>query len=253
MKLKELLNKLIEVQKKIGVLEPMICGGVPRDKVLNRIKKISDLDITNGTNTIDYLSQEFATELKKNYNIVRKTMPDGHSSIYLGSLKIDFSSNFVLPNINKLLFNIGINNPTDMQREIYSRDFTCNSLLLSLDLKKINDITKVALKDIKNKKIRTCLSPDITLVSNKNRVIRSIYLASKLDFSIDNSIIDFVKQHPESVKIASEKSLIEKLEESFNYDADKASFYLSKMNLWNHIPITDKVNPYYIKYKGKNV
>lgn len=248
MKLQELLHILQEVQKKIGVLPAYIVGGTPRDRYLGNLDNISDLDITNGTKTIDYLSQEFASELKKKYNIERKTMSDGHSSIFIGNLKIDFSSNFNAPNIDSILKKQGIKNPTDMQKEMFSRDFTCNALLLSLDLKNVVDPTNKGFKDIKDKKIKTCLSPDITLVVNKNRVIRSIYLASKLNFSIDDSIIKYVQKNPESVKISTSKTLSEKLNDAFKYDADKAVYYLNKMGLWNHIPITEVVYPYYIKY-----
>ncbi len=252
MKLRELLSKLKEVQEAIGTSNPMICGGTPRDKYMGHLENISDLDITTGDKTVDYLSQEFAIELKKNYNIVRKTMEDGHSTIFIGNLKIDFSSNFNSPNIEKILINKGIKKPTNMQKEMFSRDFTCNSLLLTLDLKHILDPTHQGFKDLKEKKIKTCLSPEITLTSNRNRVIRAIYLAAKLDFDIDSSIINYVRQNPEAIKISTEKSLTEKLNEAFKYDADKASFLISKMNLWNYIPITEAAYPYYIKIKGIN-
>ena len=36
--------------------------------------------------------------------------------------------------IDELLIRFGITKPTDMQRELFSRDFTCNALLLSFDL-----------------------------------------------------------------------------------------------------------------------
>lgn len=232
----------------------MICGGTPRDKYLKRLDNISDLDITTGDNTVDYLSQEFSSNLLKNYNVTRKTMPDGHSTIFVGNLKVDFSSNFNVQNIDSLLNKIGIVKPTSMQKEMFSRDFTCNSLLLSLDLKNITDPTNKAFKDIKEKKIRTCLSPEITLISNRNRVIRAIYLACKLGFDIDQSIIDFVRKNPDSVKISTNKSLSEKLNEAFTRDADRASYLITKMGLWNYIPIIDKAQPYYLKnVKGKNV
>lgn len=252
MKLRDLLNQMISVADEIGASTPAICGGTPRDKYLNRLDKISDIDITTGDNTCDYLSQEFAIELKKKYNILRKTMSDGHSSIFIGKLKIDFSSNFVVPNIDNILHNKDIAKPTNMQRELFSRDFTCNALLLSLDLNNVIDITGLGFRDIQEKKIKTCLSPEVTLTSNKNRVIRSIYLASKLDFDIDNGIVDYVKRYPQSVKISSGKTLSEKLNDAFKWDADKASYYLTKMGLWNYIPITKSVYPYYQKHlKGR--
>jgi tRNA nucleotidyltransferase/poly(A) polymerase len=248
MKLRELLQTMLEVQKEIGTSVPFICGGVARDKYLDRLDKISDIDITTGDSTIEYLSQQFAFELKKKYNLVRKTMNDGHSSIFIGNVKMDFSSNFIVQDIEKLLIKQGVTNPTNMQKELFSRDFTCNSLLLSFDLKKVVDITKRGFTDIKEKKIKTCLSPDVTLVTNKNRVIRAVYLACKLGFDIDNSIIEFVKQNPESVKIASTKSLSEKTNEAFKWDPEKASYLLTKMNLWNYIPITENIYPHYMQH-----
>lgn len=247
MKLKELFSKLEGVQKKIGVSTPYCCGGVPRDKFMGRLDNISDIDVTTGDKTINYLAQEFENLLKKDYNIVRKTMPDGHSSIFIGNLKIDFSSNFNAPNIDKILFEKGIKSPTDLQKEIYSRDFTCNALLMTFDLNKMIDLTKNGINDIKNKKIKCCLDPAITLMTNRNRVVRAIYLACKLDFDIDDSIINFVKDNPESIKVSTERSLIKKLNEAFSKDADKANFLLTKMNLWNYIPISKEIYPYYIK------
>jgi poly(A) polymerase len=248
MKLRELLSTLKEVQEKIGASEPYICGGTPRDRYLGHLENISDIDMTTGDKSVDYLSQSFEVELRKQYNVTRKSMPDGHSTIFVGNLKIDFSSNFNTPGIDAILGKMGISKPTEMQKEMYSRDFTCNSLLLSLDLRDLSDPTKRGFKDIKDKMIRTCLSPEITLTTNKNRVARAIYLACKIDFDIDPSIIDFVAKNPQTVKISTEKSLSEKLNEAFRRNPEKASSYLTKMNLWSYVPITEVMYPHYIKH-----
>lgn len=237
-----------DVQTSIGASEPYICGGTPRDRYLGHLENISDLDITTGDKTVDYLSQEFYNRLAKKYNVTRKTMEDGHSTIYLGTFKIDFSSNFNVPDIENILIKRGITNPTEMQKEMFSRDFTCNALLLSLDLKELIDPTHQGFKDIKSKKIKTCLEPEITLTTNRNRVIRSIYLASKLDFDVDDGIINFVQKRPETVKISTEKTMAEKINEAFERNSSRASELVTKMNLWNYIPITEKVYPYYTKH-----
>lgn len=250
MKLKELLSNILEVQKKIGTSIPYICGGTPRDRYLSALEKISDIDITTGDKTVDFLSQECGIFLKKKFNVQHKNMPDGHSTIYIGNLKLDFSSNFNAPNIDKILFNMNIKNPTSMQKEMFSRDFTCNALLLSFDLKNVIDPTQRGFNDLDSKKIKTCLSPEITLTTNRNRVVRAIYLACKLNFEIDNSIIQYVKKNPSTIKISTEKSLNDKLNEAFEWNGDKASFYLSKMDLWNYVPITKSMYPYYKKLKG---
>src|ERR1700679_573849 len=112
MKLRELLSQMKQVQEQIGASEPYICGGTPRDKYLGRLDNIADIDITTGDKTVDYLSQEFAIIFKRQYNATRKTMEDGHSSIFIGNLKIDFSSNFVVPNVDSYLRQMGIGQPT---------------------------------------------------------------------------------------------------------------------------------------------
>ena len=252
MKLRELLQEMKSVQKEIGASNPYICGGTPRDKHMGRLDNIEDLDITTGDKSVDYLSQEFAIKLRRNYNVTRKTMEDGHSTIFIGSLKMDFSSNFMVPDIDRILNQIGIGKPTNMQREMFSRDFTCNSLLMTMDLKNIIDPLRTGFQDIKDRTIKTCLAPEITLTSNRNRVSRAIYLACKLDFNVADDIINYVSKNPQSVKISTDKSLTEKLNDAFTKDGDKASYLVSKMNLWSYIPITEPAYPYYQKHlQGK--
>lgn len=252
MQLRDLLQELKRVQEQIGTSKPYICGGTPRDKHMGRLDNISDLDICTGDKTVDYLSQEFAILLKKKYNVTRKTMEDGHSTLFIGSLKMDFSSNFMVHNIDHYLEQMGVK-PTNMLREMYSRDFTCNSLLMTLDLKHIIDPTRRGFKDIAEKKIRTCLPPEITLTSNRNRVARAIYLACKLDFEIDDSIIEYVRKNPQTVKISTEKSLTDKLNEAFTKNPEKAAKLITDMNLWGYIPISEKAYPYYQKHlQGKS-
>jgi tRNA nucleotidyltransferase/poly(A) polymerase len=97
------------------------------------------------------------------------------------------------------------------------------------------------------------LAPEITLTSNRNRVVRAIYLASKLNFDLDPKIIEYVSKNPQTVKISTDKSMNEKINEAFTRDADKAAYLVTKMNLWSYIPITEKVYPYYMKHvKGKS-
>lgn len=235
------------VQQNIGASVPYICGGTPRDKYMNKLENVADLDICTGDKTVDYLSQEFYLNLRKRYSVTRKTMEDGHSTVFVGSLKLDFSSNFMVHNIDMYLNQKGIAEPTNMQREMFSRDFTCNTLLMDLDLKNINDPTGQGFVDIKARRIKTCLPASITLTSNRNRVVRAIYLATKLDFDLDNAIIDYVKKNPQTVKISTEKVMNEKLNEAFTRDADKAAHLITQMNLWNYIPITEKAYPYYIR------
>ncbi len=255
MKLRELLAQIKQIEDETKSSTVYICGGAARDRYMNRLYKIEDLDLTTGDKTIDIVSLKLFDKLKEKYNIKRKIMSDGHSSIFLGNLKIDFSSNYNTPNIDKILESLKINNPSNIRKETFSRDFTCNALLMDFNLTTLIDPTNQGFKDIKDKKIKTCLAPEITLLNKEKRIFRAIYLAAKLNFDIDQSIIDYVNNNMEKIDFESVSPtfISDKLNIAFNLDGEKASYYVTKMNLWNRIPITEIIYPFYLQYlKGSN-
>jgi poly(A) polymerase len=244
-KLRQILDLIQETQERLKISPVKIVGGAARDKLIDRLTEISDLDLTTGDDGIDYLAKEMSIALGRYFTFDFKTMTDGHASIQLGNLKIDFSSNFNVPNIEQILAKKGIANPTPMQKELFSRDFTCNALLMDLDLKTITDPTHLGFVDINDKIIRTCLAPEITLTSNKNRVVRAIYLAAKLDFEVDPQIIQWVKKHPASFWISSEHTINQKLSKAMEKDPQKTLRLLGEMGL-------DKVAKTLDKYRKPN-
>jgi tRNA nucleotidyltransferase/poly(A) polymerase len=247
MKLRELLNLIQQTAVDNGIPQPMITGGVPRDKLTGVLKtEIADVDITNGHSSIHNLAQEVSIELKKNYDITIKKMDDGHSSVIFpgDKFKLDFSSHFLIPRIDLYLHQLGIQDPTDMQREAFSRDFYCNTLLLTLDLKKIKDPTHQGIKDIKNKIIRTCLDPNTTFRHNTNRIIRVIYLSAKLDFDVAPEIISWISEHKDMVRLSSDHYLTKNLDKAMAKNQERAVWLINKMGLWDVIPITSALQPY---------
>lgn len=229
MRLRELLQQITDTANEIGSSKPFICGGAPRDKYMGRLDNLSDIDITTGDESAKQLSSALIDKLSQKYNIQTNEYKD-HTSINIGNVKLDFSSNYTIPGVHHYLTAKNID-PTPMRQEIYSRDFTCNALLLTFDLKNIIDITGRGKIDIDNKIIKTCMSPRLTLTSSKNRVIRSIYMAIKLGFEIDSSIIEFVRQNPLSLKIGNIGTIKNKLEYCMNKDPDKTNYLLKAMNL----------------------
>jgi tRNA nucleotidyltransferase/poly(A) polymerase len=236
MKLKELLNEINKVHQEVNTSKPYICGGVVRDKYMNRLSKIADLDITTGDKSIDILGEQFYNNFKNKFKIRTEVAKDGHRTIKFGNLKIDFSSNYIQPNIE----NIVGKKLTLLEQETFSRDFTCNALISDLDLTNIKDITGKSFIDIKNKIVDTCLVPEQTFIQ-KNRAIRSIYLAIKLDFGIHNRVIEYLSKYPIMIQNSSMAGLKEKLDYCLANDKDKALYYLKKTKMINFIPpgITD--------------
>jgi len=250
MTLKEILDIIIKLSQDENISTTYICGGIPRDKLLHKITdKITDIDLTNGDKSISLVADKLYDILSENYKIKIRTNNDGHKAINIGNLKIDFSSNFIIPDIDKILLNIGIKNPTNILRETYSRDFTCNSLLMPLDVKKIIDPTNQGIKDINNKIIKTILSPDITLKYNPSRIPRLIYLAAKLDFKIDQPIIDWVKNNTYYLTYVPKDMISKKIEKALEINPDIATYYINKMDMWKRIPITNNIYPFFVKNK----
>jgi tRNA nucleotidyltransferase/poly(A) polymerase len=246
MKLSELLNLIAQIADEKGISTPAICGGTPRDKVLGKISELNDIDLTTGDQGIHYLAKEIAIKLKvqkSNYLV----MPDGHARILIGGLKLDFSSNFNIPNIDEILKKKNIINADSMQKELYSRDFTCNTLLMSLDMKHIYDPTELAIDDIKKKIIKTCLSPEITLGYDHKRIVRVMYMAAKLNFNIAPEIIDWVRKNPNTFSNVPQDYLVKKLNKAVAYDKEAVIKLLTEMNLWPYVPPIKELQPALLK------
>jgi len=124
-----------------------------------------------------------------------------------------------------------------MLRELYSRDFTINSLLMTMDLKHILDPTGKGLKDIEDRIIRTNLSPAITLGGQHKRIVRVIYLAAKLDFDVDEKIITWVRKNPELIADDVQiRYLAKNLNKALKYNKKKVISLIGEMGVWKYIP-----------------
>lgn len=255
MLLTEILQLIQEVAVKDGIATPWICGGIPRSKVLGtkRNDEISDLDLTTGDKSISYLATSVAIALRKHMVVAKKQAKDGHYTLYTKYIKIDFSTNFVVPGIENILTNMGVKQQTDLVKEMFSRDFTVNALLMSLDLKTIKDVTGQGVKDIENRLLKCCLTPEITFASSPNRIARIMYLAAKLDLDVDPAIISWVKNNPEFLLKSEPSYNSQKIEKGLHYDPAKTVSLINQMGLWPYINITENLKPYYyqsIKNKG---
>lgn len=231
---KDVLLAIKRLAKDNGLSEPYIVGGLPRDKILNVSRKVEDVDLTSGDESIFKLA-----ELTANYFKVNPMhFPDGHYQVFIDNVKYDFSSNYNSPDAEYFLTRAGIKSPTKMQLELFSRDFTCNTLIIPLTLRKIVDPIGLALDDIKKKLIRTPLPPRITLRDDTKRVIRAVYLAAKLGFEVEKDIIIWAKTHHD--KIREEVSIgfsRKKLAAATRADSAKTVKLITEMDLWSVVGI----------------
>lgn len=228
-----ILTTIKEIVQEKGLSEPFIVGGVPRDKVLQRINDFGDIDFTTGDGDIHFLAKEIALRLP---GAVYQLMADGHARVFVGGYKLDFSSNFKIPGIRYLLKKLNVADVDEMKCEIYSRDFTCNTLLLSMDLQTIIDPTAHGVNDINDKIIKTCLTPSLTLGYDNRRIIRIIYLASKLNFTVSEDIIEWVQKNSKLVLNCRAPSLAKKWNKALKYNREKSIKLAEEMGVLPYLP-----------------
>lgn len=239
MKLIEVLQLIEETAYENKLSRPFICGGLPRDKVINKEIILNDIDITTGDSDIHFLAKEVHLKLK-HINAKYLIMKDGHASIMLPGLKLDFSSNFVVPNIESI---IGMKMPK-LHQEMISRDFTCNTLLMSLDLKNVYDPLKKGIKAIESKTIETCLPPNITLKLSPNRIIRAIYLSSKLNFELSDNVKYWIIKNKDMLNLIPEDYIIKKINKALEFNYTNTIKLIKELDIQNKIPLN------YINFKA---
>ena len=231
---KDVLLEVKRLAKDNDLSEPYIVGGLPRDKILNRVSKVEDIDLTSGDDSIHKLAELAAQQFK--VNPIR--FPDGHYQLYIEGIKYDFSSNYNSPDAGYFLEKAGVKNASNMLLELFSRDFTCNTLIIPLGLRKIVDPTGLAIEDIKKKILRTPLPPRITLRDDTKRVVRAIYLAAKLGFTVEKDIILWVKHHHDKIKEEVSVGFAKrKLADATRADVRKTIQLMNEMALWNVVGI----------------
>ncbi|MCF8242450.1 MAG: CCA tRNA nucleotidyltransferase [Melioribacteraceae bacterium] len=93
--------------------------------------------------------------------------------------------------------------PGSFEDDINRRDFTINTLAVSLNKDSFGELIDVfgGLNDIKNKIIRTPLDPMITFDDDPLRILRAFRFAAQLNFDVSESIIEAARSLKERMKI----------------------------------------------------
>lgn len=223
MGLRELLGTLEKVASQHKIHQPWICGGVVRDIAFAReghkdeaVDELRDLDITTGYEDVRLLADLFAAEIGSS----AKEFKDGHKQVVAEGLRFDFSTNFKYDHIDKLLKKAGIENPDDLVRETFSRDFTINALLMPLDFSKIVDLTGKGLEDVRNKVLRCPLDCDVSFRQSPNRLMRAFVYSTKFGLKMTEGLRDSIRGNLELFGRLNPRYAGEKLNEALRYDPE---------------------------------
>lgn len=242
MNIDDILSKMEKIADRLKLSQPFLVGGVPRDRVIGKLQKpsdIKDVDITTGDLDILKLAKGVARVFPDN-NF--RTYDDGHSSVDIYGLHVDFSSHFVAPGIEEELQKMGISDINDMKLELYSRDFTMNTLLESLDFKSIYDITGRGIDDIEAGIIKCPVDPSITIGVDARRILRAIKFAIKYNFKIDEELKSAMYAHRKKIQKLPQKFVEDKVNEIVLLDADKGIEYLIEYKILPLVPLSKTVS-----------
>ena len=246
MKLHDLLTLIEQTAEKNGLSKPFIVGGTPRDRVRGEAKEINDIDLTSQNG--DSVDLAFACEEVIPYSHFQ-LFDDGHASMKIGALQIDFSNHFIIPQVDAELSKLGIKERTPLIREMYSRDFTINTLLQDLGFEKVFDITGQGVRDIKAGVIRCPINPELTISSDPKRILRALRFALRFDYTIDADLVKAIKKYRHLLKDASPDYVKDKANELIELDSAKALKMMIEFGLLSVIPMTKLISDKLIENK----
>ena len=177
-------------------------GGFVRDLILNRER--NDLDILvigSGTDFAKSVADELGitnVSYFKNFGTAHFDFREMNIE-FVGARKESYDRNTRKPIVEDGTF----------EEDISRRDFTINTLAISLN---INEIGKLidkfdGLSDIKNQLIKTPLDPFNTFDDDPLRIMRAFRFASQLNFNVDESIIIAAKEMRERLAIVSQERI----------------------------------------------
>jgi len=245
-KLHDLLTLIEQTAKKRGLSTPFIVGGTPRDRVRGEAKEINDIDLTSQEG--DSVDLAFACAEVIPYTYFQ-LYDDGHASMKVGGLQIDFSNHFIIPEIDSELGRLGVKERTSLIREMYSRDFTINTLLQDVGFEKVFDITGQGVRDIKAGVIRCPINPELTISNDPKRILRALRFALRFDYTIDADLFKAIKKYRSLLKDASPDYIKDKANELIELNSKKALKYMIELGLLNVIPMTKLISDKLIENK----
>lgn len=240
MSVEKLLKNVELLARRNSLSKPFIVGGVPREMIIGSLGKkadIKDIDITTGNKDSMALAQVVGKSFQdSNFRIY----DDGHSSVDILGVHIDFSSNFVAPGVKEYLVKNGIKDLTPMKLELYSRDFTINTMLETLNFEEIYDITGEAIDDINAGIIKCPIDPEITISVDPRRILRAIKFAIKYGFKIEDNLKNAMLNNRKKILELPVKFVQDKISEIAQI-SDKGTDMMIEYKLLSLVPLTKTV------------
>lgn len=218
-----------------------VVGGFVRDIVAGiGIDNDTDLDVTekNG-NAFDlafFVAAKYGLPqpvVYENSGTALITLPSGR--------EVEFHNAYY--NVPHIIDELYIRNiePTSINKDVYARDFTINTLLFDPKKKEIYDLTKMGVHDIKNKILRTPVSPMKILSISPKNILRGVRFKAQFgltsdkdyDFAVQQHIpilINWLQLHPNSEMVS------RTVKKAFQYNPEMAYDEFEKLGILRYLP-----------------
>ena len=189
-------------------MRTFVIGGWVRDSILKHKKNEVEFDIVSDGNGI-LLAKKVAKKLNVKTISIYKTF--GTASINYNDIKLEFNG------ARKESYHPSSRNPKvekgSIQDDQKRRDFTINAMAISLNKKNYGEFLDPfnGLEDLKKKLIRTPLEPTRTYSDDPLRMMRAIRFATNLEFTIEVSSLNAIKENKNRLSIIKQERITEEL------------------------------------------
>jgi tRNA nucleotidyltransferase (CCA-adding enzyme) len=237
-----------------------LIGGLVRDMLLNQ--QSLDIDITVEGNAIDFVK---IIEKEKKAKIFSIHKNFGTIKAEINGIKIDFAStrseNYPkkghLPHVEKI--------GCSLEKDVLRRDFTINSLAMSLNKDDFGDLIDYTegLNDLEKKQIR--ILHEHSFVDDPTRIIRALKYSSRFGFQLEENTLRLQETYLENVNYdMCSKRIKNELKKTFDYCTQdtfntfinqkiyklisKRDFKLPEKNIQNLIEIYSPKHPWLVYF-----
>lgn len=204
-------------------LEVYVIGGFVRDYFLARGQK-QDIDVLAIGSGIE-LAQKVKTMLPDSTKVsIFKNY--GTAMIKTADVELEFVG------ARKESYDRGSRKPIvedgTLEDDQNRRDFTINAMAFSLNTESFGLLVDPfnGIQDLENKMIRTPLEPGITYSDDPLRMLRAIRFAAQLNFTIDKTSYDSIKEQAHRLKIISNERIVTELHKIMECPTPSRGFIL---------------------------
>ena len=186
-----------------------VVGGWVRDLLLDRKRKIEDIDfvcigsgIILAQNICDELGEDAILKVFKNFGTAMISY-NGKNYEFVGARKESYRRDSRKPIVED----------GTLEDDQNRRDFTINAMAIQLNAQQYGDFLDPfnGKNDLENRIIKTPLDPDSTFSDDPLRMMRAVRFANQLDFSIEKRTLEAIKRNAERLEIISQERITDEL------------------------------------------